>query len=617
MEFDIPASWSLVPLGPTWTPLETPSLTVRATCATWTPSAAHSGVGVVTGPVSGVWAGPARGAPLVATWPGGTPTGLWPSRVPGRSQPAGTVVPVEGPGVELSRGLLAGTASPAPSASASAPPAEAWEEVGWGATPPPVPWEEAPGLGVVADMMVAVAANTGASPPLVGLLATGFLSLPLASRVVVAMHAKPASGIGTAISWEEHAALFALGLAPSGLGKSPIFDALFAPFLAQAARVDRDSREAAAAHNARVAAARAVLKRGTADPVDLEDAARVAALGEARPRPLFIADPTPAALIDRAQRYPSVSLVSQEATSFLQQAVRDGQAEVQGLLHLYAGEAYVGVARIGRETSFAPGARLRGGVVGAIQPGAFHGLAQVEAYSDLGLLARFLYTAWDERYADPDRLLAAGAPISPEVRGGWSAIVARLYAIPEVERAPDGLDLGPLRPVQVCPAGTAALLAFRHRLRRLTGIGGALRSLEAWCNKAHGQAARLAGIWTMVAEAQRPTFAPGAAGWSVPLGYVHAAIELVEAHLLPHAAAVHLLAAWPRGSEAARDLWVRMAGVPRWTWTEIEARQGLVPSAPAQIQAALDALVARGFLRPGPGSGRERVYWPNPRGGSG
>lgn len=602
------STWSLVPLGPDLAPLVAPSPLERLPRVEAPPG---GGIGVVTGPLSGVWAGPVKGAAVTVTWPGGG-AGLWPLRQPGKTQPAGTVVPVSGPGVTVVESApavsLPGTAGPAP-------PDATWDEVAWPDVPPPIPWADSPDFGVGAAMVNAIAANTGANPSMVGLLAVGLLSLPLSSRVLVVLDGEdPDAGPGArARVWTEHAALFALALAPSGFGKSPIFDALLSPFLVEAARVDRESREEAAAHNARVAAARAVLKRGTADAGALEDAARVAAEGDHRPRPLFAANPTPAALVDLAQRYPTISLVSQEATSFLLEAVRDGNADVQGLLHLYAGEPFAGVARIGRATGIAPGARLRGGVVGAIQPGAFHGLAQVSAYADLGLIARFLFAAWDPSYAVASTLRTCGRPIPATVSGGWASLVAKLYAIPEVGRGADGLDLAPLRRALVAPEGTELLLDFRHRLRERTGFGGVLHGLEAWCNKAHGQAARIAGLWAVVAAAQRPGFVPAAQAWEVPTSYVQAAIELVETHLLPHAAAVHRLAAWPKGTDTARDLWARMRGATVWTWAELEARQGLVPSSPSQIQEALDALITRGFVRPSPGAGRARVYWPNPK----
>lgn len=612
------STWSLVPLGPDLAPLLAPSPLERLSNVEAPPG---GGIGVVTGPLSGVWAGSTKGATIVVAWPGGS-AGLWPTRQAGKTYAAGTIVPIVGPGVTVTESRSAQTPELEPGRAGTGssgvlvpPPASAWDRVAWPDVPPPIPWERAPDFGSAAAMISAIAANTGANPSMVGLLAVGLLSLPLSSRVLVVLDGQdPDAGPGArARVWTEHAALFALALAPSGFGKSPIFDALLAPFLVEAARVDRESREEAAAHNARVAAARAVLKRGTADASVLEEAARVAADGDKRPRPLFAANPTPAALVDLAQRYPTISLVSQEATSFLLEAVRDGSADVQGLLHLYAGEPFAGVARIGRPTNIAPGARLRGGVVGAIQPGAFHGLAQVSAYADLGLIARFLFAAWDPTYADAEALRTCGRPIPAKTSGGWASLVARLYAIPEVGRGADGLDLAPLRRALVAPEGTELLLDFRHRLREQSGFGGDLHGIEAWCNKAHGQAARIAGLWAVVAAAQRPDFVPAAAAWEVPTDYVEAAIELVETHLLQHAAAVHRLAAWPKGTDVARDLWARMRGLAVWTWADLEARQGLVPSSPTQLQEALDALIARGFLRASPGSGRARVYWPNPK----
>lgn len=582
--------------------------------------ASAAGVGVVTGGLSGVWAGPVGGAPVAVDGPAGA-WGLWPVRPKG-GRTGGFVVPVVGAGVEWLRGDpealsgdslrrtvvaaaggdptalqdLARRAGGDPEAAESG--AEGWAPVGWPRAPVGVRWLDLLG-GRAAAVVEGITRNTGAPEGLVGLIAVGLAASTLAARVEVVM-LDPA-GTGAEV-WREHPALFALAIAPSGALKSPIFNPLLEPLRVRGAEVAAVSRARRDEHRGRVAVANALLKQGKADPAELAEAARIVGSPVPTVRKLMIANATPAALVELLVRQPSVLLVSQEATSFFSTAVREGAVEIEGLLHAYAGEAYPGVARIGRETDVVPGVRLRGAVVGATQPRAFYGIAQTPQFADQGLLARFLYAVWSV-----DERTGGGAGLSDGAVRAWGSLLADLWAIPEVERLPDGTDVGAPAAVTIGPEGTRALLAFRDRLQARAGLGGDLRRLEAWVNKAHGQAARLAAALTLLED-------PGAR--AVPAARVTAAIELVEGPLLDHAAAALGLAEWPEGTDDAQDLWERARGVPApWTLRDLEGTLGPYGGwSPARLRRALGILVERGFARWVPGARHAAGVWlPNPR----
>ena len=170
-----------------------------------------------------------------------------------------------------------------------------------------------------------------------------------------------------------------------------------------------------------------------------------------------------------------------------------------------------------------------------------------------------------------------------------------------MERDEEGHDRGHLRRVVVSAAGTRRLLALSARLKARAKPGRDLHVLESWVGKAHGQAARLAALFAL-AEDARAT--------EIPDRWVEAAIDVVEMGLLEHAIAAWSLTRWPPETRTAIHLWAAMRGAgPVWTKGKIAQRAGAVDIAPADVDAAVKALVERGFLRQvGPG-----IWHANPR----
>lgn len=610
--------WSVCPLRADLTPAIDPTPLVAKRLTELPEAPAY---GIVTGPISQVYATRGGDGAPAAVATDKTIWGLWPTRPSGRKTlPAGTVVPVFGPGLRWVRGApnaLVGSELQRIAASAAggdpaairalvgdaarargltvAPEIESettWRAVEWPRPPKPIPWGDyLP--GVLGSTTRALSRNTGTSESFVGLIVVGLASAALSGRVEVAM----LSGDGEV--WREHnAGLFVIGVAPSGEKKSPVMEPLLAPWERHAAQVYKESQAAVLEDKQNRERARAI-QRSSKDEDEVDDASAVLAQPEVRARKVMIADLTPAALIRDLSLVPSLLITTAEAKKIFTNGTSDSGTEIEGLLHGYAGEPFPGVSRIGREVQVVPGTRLRCSLVGAIQPKVLHTIGKNSDFADQGLLARILFATWEGRGP------VSGKALPAKFAGDWAAFLSRLWAIPEVKRGPDGTDSGQARVLQVAPAGTKALLDFMVRLAERTGIGGDLAGVVSWTNKAHGQAARLAGLMA-IAEG-------GTNIQEIPTEIVLRAIELTEKYLLPHAIATWALAAWPEGTDDARHLWTaaRSYGLEGpWGIRDLESVVGAVDWSPKQMRRAVSILEERGFIRKIPGA--RDLFLPNP-----
>lgn len=613
-------NWSLCPLSEDLSPLADPKelAVIRRPLSTWGDEVAAWGV--VTGPISKVWA--AR-KPDSASARVVNPLGLW-GLIPGGPKPpkvhsAGTVVPVVGPGVTWvsgSPGALAGDDFAATVAAAVAGDrdsliglvrsaakasgvevlptldrADGWQEVSWPEPPAPIPWEEV--LPESIDYVVrAINGYCGAPRSLVGLVATGFCGSALVGRVQVEMHTRDG------LLWaEKNPGLYAIAVAGSSRMKSPIFDPLLEPWIKKASEIYLSDAAKHVEWKARNEAARAILSGRNTPPDEREDAAKEAAEPEPIERKLFVADITPARFVERCSMQPSLHLFSQEADTFFDRCVSDKNSDIAGLLHAYAGEAHGGVDRVMRKTRIAPGARLRGSMVGSLQPDILRAIGQNRKFFSQGLMARILYAIDSGVDEGGGKALPAG------FAGHWAALLARLWSIPEVERNPLGIDANRLIGVQVSHKGTMMLKDFQNRMKNRSVLGGDLYSLQSWVGKAHGQAARLAGIWTLCEDTRARTIADAR---------IADAIEIVENHLLRHAIAAWNLSYWEEGSDDARQIWERACADlgPVWGTEQLHNCMGQIKLSPSAFARIMQILEKRGFVRPVEGS--KTTYLPNP-----
>lgn len=612
-------NWSLCPLSEDLRPLADPKelAVIRRPLSTWGDEVAAWGV--VTGPISKVWAArkPDSAAARVAN-----PLGLW-GLIPGgpkppKVHPAGTVVPVVGPGITWvsgSPGALAGDDFAATVAAAVAGDrdsliglvrsaakasgvevlptldrADGWQEVSWPEPPPTIPWGDIlPGdLGYITEHL---SASTGADLSVAGLLVTGHVSSALMARYRIEMLTP------NGVLWTEHPGLYALGVASSSGKKSPQFDALEGPFKVKNNDLHRDSMAVRQDWLAQKASADAMLRAGKADAADLEDAALRSEAAEPVIRRLYqSADATPEAIVRDASQWPSLTVITPEASELFDRCVRETGANMQGLLHMWSGESYNGGSRIGRPILTKPGTKLRGAIIGGIQGGVLHKLGKNRRFFDQGLMARFLY-------AIADRVRGGGDALPRDFHSRWARLLQAIWAQPEVKRDADGTDHGEPRPIQVSPRGTQLLKDFETRMLGATDLGGDLFLLATWAGKAHGQAARLAACWAVALDPRCKV---------IPDDLVRTAINAVEGHLLPHAVAAWDLSHWPEGSDLAQHLWTRCAVSlgPVWSRAEIARVVGRVSPSPDAQENALRILEKRGFVRPVEGS--KTTYLPNP-----
>ena len=614
MQLTIPPGWSLVPLDRGLRPAVDPAPSLRERRPL--PPGAE-GVGVVTGPISGVWWGPAEGAPAVVAWPDGS-AGLYPERGSGRGwQKAGAVVPIEGPGVvwlsgsaatlvprsEVAqvlrayaagdpRALLRVAEEAGVEASEIAPLQGEWPEARWPRKPTPIPWELAP--DALAGIIFPLARSTGYSVSGAGVVVCGLAAAALSGRVEIDMEGAEAED--GSVAWSErNPALYVVTVAPSSARKSPLFVPLLRPWYRYQARVRAQGQERRKEWKRAQTLAK-VRERGKPDEGAVEEIVEALEAPEPRVPAVMTDDATPAAFADEIARHASLLYASPEAGTFFARCVSDtGATDIKPLLNAYSGDPSLPTLRMGRTTAPASGAPLRAALVGAIQPGVLFGVGRVDAFADQGLLARILWAVWDEPCGEGGRAFPASAAAA------WEALLERFWAIPGVERDEEGHDRGHLRRVVVSAAGTRRLLALSARLKARAKPGRDLHVLESWVGKAHGQAARLAALFAL-AEDARAT--------EIPDRWVEAAIDVVELGLLEHAIAAWSLTRWPPETRTAIHLWAAMrAAGPVWTVSKIAQRAGAVDIAPADVASAVKALVERGFLRAvGPGT-----WYANPR----
>jgi hypothetical protein len=215
----------------------------------------------------------------------------------------------------------------------------------------------------------------------------------------------------------------------------------------------------------------------------------------------------------------------------------------------------------------------------AMQPAVIEGLAETTAFRGRGLLARFLYAAPQSWIG---RREIAPTPVTDCTREAYRQTVRTLAAM-------EGEHVLFLQPV-----AAAVLKAWEHEIETMLDDGGHLEIMRDWGAKLAGATVRLAAVLHCVEydtseEVAEPTIA--------------AAIEIAR-YLIPHAETVLEMMKAKEESPADDALYVL-----RWIerhqkaeFTKRDAQQHGKRRFPhaEDIDAALDELTRRGYIRPRP-----------------
>jgi hypothetical protein len=222
-----------------------------------------------------------------------------------------------------------------------------------------------------------------------------------------------------------------------------------------------------------------------------------------------------------------------------------------------------------------------------IQPVVIKGLAEDPAFRGRGLLARFLYAA--PRSWIGQRKIAP-TPVSVGVRDAYHGLVRRLARC-------DGEYV-----LQLAPLALKSFAQWEQEIETMLADGGSFEIMRDWGGKLAGATLRLAAVLHCVER-----------GLTEPISAttIEAAIEIAR-YLIPHADAVlnMMLAKEDSTGAAAHYLlrWIRRHGKNAFTKSEAQHHGKRRFRRADDIDAALAALIRRGYIRrrpdEKPGKGR-------------
>jgi hypothetical protein len=448
---------------------------------------------------------------------------------------------------------------------------------------PPFPLAALP--PAMATFVSQVARNLECPPDLPAVLALGALASVCMKRY--AAEPRP--------DWQEPLNLYlAVALEP-GESKSPAFKQVFAPLYAlqkamrEAWEEDKRRQEEAKAEEAKAEDGKPWGKRS-------------AKKGPEEPPPpcprLFIddatAEKTAAVLAEQGER---LTLASDEGTAFAQMTgiySKNGQANVSVWLKSHDGGELV-VDRMSRDPI-----RLENPLMTmalAVQPTVIRELAKRPDLRGRGLWSRFSFVF-------PQTLVGTrtfdAPPVDPRDRAAWHDLVRGI--------ARGGLPAAPAV-IRFSAEAWGRLRKAIIEVDRAQVPGGSLASVSDWASKLRGLIVRLAGLLHVADEPlpERALVSPETIERALTIARYFTAHSLfafnVEMTLDPI-------------EQAARAAWavIERKGVPRVTPSALASWAQAFRKVPAAI-AALDALVARGYLAPAT-THKGRAYVVRQRGAS-
>ena len=340
------------------------------------------------------------------------------------------------------------------------------------------------GLGAIADAHIAaVAASTATPPDLAGVIVFGVASTVITGAVVVEAE------------WTEPANLYMVGLAATGEGKSPAFEAVVKPLAVIEAIWKAELTSIVNKARARQKAAELRLKhlqeayarlKVTLEEVDeaAMELAKIVARVPVIPR-LRTNESTPEALLKvMAEQKGRFAVLSDEGFEFFEMASRystTGKANFGIYLKGYDGADYQS-DRVGRDTIFIEKATLT--VALLAQPAILSTLGHDRVSRDRGVYDRFCWSM-------PNSLVGYRPVERPVLSTGaaWEELVRDLNRQAMAQRGnPEG-------PVVLCltPEAAQVFLDWRRRHEpRLREKGGDLAPVVGWAAKQPGSILRRA-----------------------------------------------------------------------------------------------------------------------------
>jgi hypothetical protein len=464
---------------------------------------------------------------------------------------------------------------------------------------PPFPVEALP--TPLESFVVAAAEQTRTPVDLVVGFALGALATVTAGRADVS----PWPG------WVEPVNLWTAPIASPGEGKSPAFSVAVAPILAvEASLRDRKGREVAEAQTLRrieeqrlsdaereAARAKAQQERMSAEEMARALAAALAEHAEPHIPELFATDCTPEAIEDAlADNRGRFAWLSDEAGLFTMAAGRyTREANPQNFLTAWSGGP-LKAKRIGRRASV-PRAVLS--VSCAVQPVMLTRATRHAELIGTGFLDRFLFlmprsiVGYRSSSRTPDRSVEMAQ---------WEWTITRLF---------DALDPLPSPRQLVFDAkAEAGFVDWRERTEEQRRPDGLLAPVVQWSTKLDGQFTRLAGLLTLVDDANATT---------ITAEIVDRVVELLD-YFAHHARAAFALAGADGPMAIAREVAAWIVAGNRQTFTRRECFRAFDHriATVGELEPILELLTEYGYIRlsePEVAAGRGRpsiVYEVNP-----
>lgn len=215
-------------------------------------------------------------------------------------------------------------------------------------------------------------------------------------------------------------------------------------------------------------------------------------------------------------------------------------------------------------------------------------LADKPGFRGRGLLARFLYAMPESNLG---RRTLRAAPMPDYVRESYAVIVRAMLDLPWAQ---DDKGRPRAHVLMISPEAMNLWTEFAHRVEAMLAPGGAFQSLTDWGGKLPGAAVRMAAVFHVARYAHGEP-------WETPIG----AVDMAAALRLADVLSKHALIAFDcMGSDAALDdarlilSWVAREGLREFTRRDAhKAHQSRFRRA-EEMDAPLDVLVERGFIRP-------------------
>lgn len=410
------------------------------------------------------------------------------------------------------------------------PAAEPWEPpIPFDQWPtPPFPLETLPPW--LSQFVAAVAESTQTPPDLAAMLALAVCGAGVARRWRIA--ARP--------GWTEPLNLYCLTVLPSGERKSAVLSQIMTPVWA----LERERIQAAAPRVAESESAKRQLEarlrnaethaaKAADDNDRLEHQLRAKELARElaqfqliRPPQLVSDDITPEKLAQLLSIHDGRMLIASAEGNVFEVALgryTDSGPNLEVFLKAHSGDP-IRVDRLGREANVIESPALT--MAMAVQPSVLATVAEQKKSTDLGFLARFLFSLPRSKIG-ARKIAPPGVP--PMIAAAYEERIRQLWELPGV--AVDDMTAPAL--LELHPAADRHLREFEAMIEpRLDPEAGDLTMMREWATKLAGAALRLAGILHLAANVGRANIPH-----TVSEKSMLAALALANDYCLPHAQA--------------------------------------------------------------------------------